>query len=117
MRRTMFKKTQNYLNKSLFILDSELSKPLLDMRMKTYLISKTPMLSLHSNAPSTLTEFASAQEKHRKSMQDCLNKIEKDISTILTESCRVSMRTFKEENRIGLSDDFYNENDPNSTTR
>ena len=38
MRRTMFNKTTDFLKKELFILDPELSKPLLDMRMKTYLI-------------------------------------------------------------------------------
>ena len=36
-----------------------------------------------------------------------MKKIEKEISTILTESCKVSMRTFKEENRIALSDEFF----------
>lgn len=36
MRRTMIFKTSDFLNRELFILDSELSKPLLDIRMKTF---------------------------------------------------------------------------------
>jgi hypothetical protein len=36
MRRKMFSKTTEYLRRELFILDPELSKPLLDMRMKSY---------------------------------------------------------------------------------
>lgn len=38
MRRTMFTKTSEFLKRDLFILDAELSKPLLDMRIKTYQI-------------------------------------------------------------------------------
>ena len=38
MRRTMFNKTSVFLKRELFLLNSELSKPLLDMKMKTYLI-------------------------------------------------------------------------------
>ena len=38
MRRTMIFKTSDFLNRELFILDSELSKPLLDIRMKTFSI-------------------------------------------------------------------------------
>jgi len=36
-----------------------------------------------------------------------LTKIDKDISVLLTDSCNASMRTFKEENRIALSDEFF----------
>jgi dynein heavy chain len=47
------------------------------------------------------------QDKHRKTLADNLTKIEKDISILLTDSCNASMRTFKEENRIALSDEFF----------
>ena len=37
-------------------------------------------------------------------MHETLNKIEKDIKTLLVDSCEKSMRTFKEDNRISLND-------------
>lgn len=40
MRRTMIFKTSDFLNRELFILDSELSKPLLEIRMQTFKIQK-----------------------------------------------------------------------------
>lgn len=57
MRRTMFTKTQDFLKRELFILDAELSKPLLDMRMKTYQINKQNLVSIHSEAPVSMNEF------------------------------------------------------------
>ena len=36
MRRTMYTKTSQFLKRELFILDAELSKPMLDIRMKYY---------------------------------------------------------------------------------
>jgi hypothetical protein len=58
MRRTMYTKTTNFLRKDLFILDAELSKPLLDLRMKTFMARKVPLITLLSPNPLGLEEFA-----------------------------------------------------------
>ena len=104
MRRTMIFKTSDFLNRELFILDSELSKPLLDIRMKTYNIQKMSMVSMHTDKPRNMPEFFEFQDKTRKNISDNLTKIEKEIKTTLIESCDSSMRTFREENRISLND-------------
>ena len=57
MRRTMIFKTSDFLNRELFILDSELSKPLLDIRMKTFNIQKMAMVSLTTEKPRNMPEF------------------------------------------------------------
>ena len=62
MRRTMIFKTSDFLNRELFILDSELSKPLLDIRMKTFNIQKMQMVSMTTERPRDLREFYEAQD-------------------------------------------------------
>ena len=57
MRRTMIFKTSDFLNRELFILDSELSKPLLDIRMKTFNIQKMQMVAMHTEKPRNMPEF------------------------------------------------------------
>ena len=104
MRRTMIFKTSDFLNRELFILDSELSKPLLDIRMKTYNIQKMSMVSMHTDKPRNMPEFFEFQDKTRKNISDNLTKIEKEIKTTLIESCDSSMRTVREETRISLND-------------
>jgi hypothetical protein len=54
--------------------------------------------------PRLMTEFFDFQDRQRKNVSDNLQKIEKEIKTLLIESCDNSMRTFKEENRISLND-------------
>ena len=100
----MIFKTSDFLNRELFILDSELSKPLLDIRMKTYNIQKMQIVSMTTEAPRDLTFFYDSQERQRKNMSDSLTKIEREIKTLLIDSCDKSMRTFKEDNRISLND-------------
>lgn len=107
MRRTMFAKTQDFLKRELFLLDAELSKPLLDMRMKTYQINKQNLVSIHSEAPLSLADFEKQQERQRKGLAENLVKVEKDVKQLLTDSCMASMRTFKEENRIAITDEFF----------
>ena len=100
----MIFKTSDFLNRELFILDSELSKPLLDIRFKTFNIQKMQMISMNTEKPRNMAEFFEHQDKQRKTVSDALNKIEKEIKTTLIESCDSSMRTFREENRISLND-------------
>jgi hypothetical protein len=57
MRRTMIFKISDFLNRELFILDSELSKPLLDIRMKTFNIQKMEMVSMYTDKPRNMQEF------------------------------------------------------------
>ena len=103
----MFAKTQDFLKRELFLLDAELSKPLLDMRMKTYQINKQNLVSIHSETPISLADFGKQQERQRKGLAENLVKVEKDVNQLLTESCTASMRTFKEENRIAITDEFF----------
>ena len=56
------------------------------------------MVSMTNERPRDLTEFYDAQERQRKTMTDSLNKIERDIKSLLVDSCEKSMRTFKEDN-------------------
>lgn len=100
----MIFKTSDFLNRELFILDSELSKPMLDIRLKTFNIQKMAIVQMATDKPRNLQEFFDAQERQRKNVQDNLAKIEKEIKNLLIESCDNSMRTFKEENRISLND-------------
>lgn len=58
----MFSKTTEFLKRELFILDAELSKPLLDMRMKSYQLQKLQMINLNSDNPQALSDFDSAQD-------------------------------------------------------
>jgi hypothetical protein len=62
------------------------------------------MVAMTTERPRDMIEFYDAQERQRKSVQDTLNKIEKEIKSLLVESCDKSMRTFKEDNRISLND-------------
>jgi hypothetical protein len=57
MRKTMFNKSSEFLKRELFILDAELSKPLLDMRMKTYQFNKLHMVNIYSDFPLTIIDF------------------------------------------------------------
>ena len=57
MRRTMIFKTSDFLNRELFILDSELSKPLLDIRMKNFHISKMKMIQMTTERPRRMDVF------------------------------------------------------------
>ena len=107
MRRAMFVKTSTFLRRELFILDAELSKPVLDLRMKTIMIEKLPMINMNC-----LMDFVSAQSKQIKTIEETLKKVEEDISVILIESCKMSMTTFKEENRIAMSDEFFGDDSP-----
>ena len=100
----MIFKTSDFLNRELFILDSELSKPLLDIRMKTFNIQKMQMVAMNTEKPRNMQEFFEHQDKQRKTVNESLNKIEKEIKNILIDSCDSSMRTFREENRISLND-------------
>lgn len=63
MRRTMIFKTSDFLNRELFILDSELSKPLLDIRMKTFNIQKMQMVAMNTEKPRNMQEFFEFQDK------------------------------------------------------
>ncbi len=103
----MFTKTQEFLKRELFILDAELSKPLLDMRMKSYQISKQNLVNIHSEAPVSMLEFTKQQERQRKGLADNLVKVDKEVNVLLADSCMASMRTFKEENRIAITDEFF----------
>ncbi len=59
---------------------------------------------MYTDKPRNMPEFFESQEKCRKTTQESLSKIEKEIKNILIESCDNSMRTFREENRISLND-------------
>ncbi len=104
MRRTMIFKTSDFLNRELFILDSELSKPLLDIRLKTFVIQKMAVVQLATDRPKDLKDFFEAQDKTRTNVSQNLKKIEGEIKNLLIDSCDSSMRTFKEENRISLNE-------------
>ena len=112
MRRAMFVKTSNFIRRELFILDAELSKPVLDLRMKTIMIEKLQMINMNCLTPNTVMDFVSAQSKQIKTIEETLKKVEADISVILIESCKTSMTTFKEENRIAMSDEFFGDDSP-----
>jgi len=60
MRRTMIFKTSDFLNRELFILDSELSKPLLDIRLKTFNIQKMAVVQLATDRPRNMLEYYDA---------------------------------------------------------
>jgi hypothetical protein len=62
------------------------------------------MVAMTTERPRDLLEFYDAQERQRKTVQDSLTKIERDIKNMLVDSCDKSMRTFKEDNRISLND-------------
>lgn len=62
MRRTMIFKTSDFLNRELFILDSELAKPLLEIRRQTYKIQSMFMTQMTSERPRNKQEFDQAQE-------------------------------------------------------
>jgi hypothetical protein len=57
MRRTMIFKTSDFLNRELFMLDPELSQPLLKIREKTFIISKMSMIQMTSDRPRELEGF------------------------------------------------------------
>jgi len=100
----MIFKTSDFLNRELFILDSELSKPLLDIRLKTFVIQKMAVVQLATDRPKDLKDFFEAQDKTRTNVSQNLKKIEGEIKNLLIDSCDSSMRTFKEENRISLNE-------------
>lgn len=75
MRRTMFSKTSEFLRRELFILDAELSKPLLDIRMRAYEIQRLQAVTLHQDNPTDHVELNTQQERQRKFLKDKLNKI------------------------------------------
>jgi hypothetical protein len=43
-----------------------------------------------------------------------LKKIEKEIHIMLNDSCNLSMRTFKEENRIAINEEYFGEEEKTS---
>jgi hypothetical protein len=53
----MYVKTSNFLKRELFILDSELAKPMLDMRMKMFAVQRDPIIEMHCDAPFRVKEF------------------------------------------------------------
>lgn len=63
MRRNMYVKTSNFLKRELFLLDAELAKPMLDIRMKTYAVQRHPIVNLHCETPNSIQEFLGAQER------------------------------------------------------
>lgn len=104
MRRTMIFKTSDFLNRELFILDSELAKPLLEIRRQTFKIQTMYMSQMTTERPRNREEFEEAQEKQRGIVTQNLSEIEKNIKQQLVDSCDSSMKTFKEENRISLNE-------------
>lgn len=83
MRRNMYVKTSNFLKRELFLLDAELAKPLLDMRMKTYAVQRHPIVNLHCSTPSSIMEFLAAQEKQRRLVGDGLARVESEVGVLL----------------------------------
>jgi dynein heavy chain len=104
MRRTMIFKTSDFLNRELFFLDLELSKPLLEVRSQTFQLQKLRMLKMNCQAPRDLGKFLEEQREQRANLSNSLTTSEKKIKTILEDSCQSSMKTFKEENRISLNE-------------
>lgn len=60
MRRTMIFKTSDFLNRELFILDTELAKPMLDIRKQTFDIQKMYMTQMTTDRPRNREEFDEA---------------------------------------------------------
>ena len=104
MRRTMMFKTSDILNRELFILDQELSRPLLAIRGVTFNISRMDMVRMKTQVPRSMKQFVEEQERQRELLDKEIERVENQIKDKLVESCDKSMKTFKEENRISLNE-------------
>jgi len=57
MRRTMIFKTSDFLNRELFLLDGKLSKPLLDIREKAWMVKEQKMVQMATQQTRDLKTF------------------------------------------------------------
>ena len=104
MKRTMIFQTSETLSRELFILDKELSQPLLDIRTTALMISSMDIIKMTTDVPRSLEMFVDEQKNHRNILKNQLNRSTVDIKAKLMDSCEKSMKTFKEDNRISLNE-------------
>ena len=104
MKRTRIFKTSETLSNELFILDQELSQPLLTIRETALYISNMDIVKMSSDISRNLDQFITEQKDHRKKLKENLNRSCSEIKEKLEESCEKSMKTFKEVNRISLNE-------------
>jgi dynein heavy chain len=104
MRRTMIFKTSDFLNRELFILDKELAKPLMNIRNTTFRVTAMDVVKIMSEQPRNSQMFYDEQSQQRKYLEHNMLSIENEIKKKLIEACEKSMKTFKEENRISISE-------------
>ena len=74
MKRTRIFKTSETLSNELFILDQELSKPLLSIRETALYISNMDIVKMSSDIARSLDQFITEQKDHRKKLKENLNR-------------------------------------------
>ena len=104
MKSARIFKTSETLANELFILDQELSKPLLAIRSNALVISNMEIVKITSDIARNIDQFTSEQRDHRKKLKSELTRSCAGIKEKLEDSCEKSMKTFKEVNRISLNE-------------
>lgn len=66
MRNNQISHTSETLSRELFILDKELSQPLLGIRTSTLMIAEMDIVKMTSDFPRSLEQFISEQREHRR---------------------------------------------------
>ena len=66
MRNNQISHTSETLSRELFILDKELSQPLLNIRTSTLMIAEMDIVKMTSDFPRSLEQFISEQREHRR---------------------------------------------------
>ena len=114
MRKSLLKEYSEKLNKDLFSIDMHLGYALFKIRDLCLVTKTISFLDYGTIKPLKYDEFKFYQDSYRMSTTEVkMDQIESAIKSTLINTCKKSLNTFKEENRIQKRDDKGNYIDDN----
>ena len=104
-RRNMMVDRSQFLEQQLFILDDKLRGPLLEVRSRSFQITRWDLVDIKFDKSSQLNEFTRDQENLRERVATQLEDLENAVKLVVATSCRESMDAFKKDNRTTVDED------------